>query len=81
MSLQLDLEKENAIVQKPNVVKRIEDILRKVEHVYQVPTYSEKRFRNNILSHIYRIIYPASHNLLIYNPFVKETKAEYFFLV
>ncbi|TSB47398.1 BglG family transcription antiterminator [Alkalicoccobacillus porphyridii] len=79
MSLQLDLEKEDVTNHNSDIVKRIEDILRKVEQVYHVPTYSKNRFRHNILNHIYRIINPASHNLLIYNPFVKETKAEYFF--
>lgn len=79
MSLQLDLEKEDEIVQNPEIIHRIETILQSIENTYHVPTFTEKRFKHNLLNHIYRIIYPASHNLLIYNPFVKETKAEYFF--
>lgn len=79
MSLHLDLEEAEIKNRNPQIVDKIEAILFQVEQIYHVPTYSEKRFRNNILNHIYRIIYPASHNLLIYNPFVKETKAEYFF--
>ncbi|MDQ0207373.1 BglG family transcription antiterminator [Alkalicoccobacillus murimartini] len=79
MSLQLDLEDVEIANRNSEIVEKIESILRKVEQIYHVPTYSEQRYRHNILNHIYRIIYPASHNLLIYNPFVKETKAEYFF--
>lgn len=79
ISLQLDLDDAKIKNKNPEVIGKIEGILRQVEQVYQVPTYSQTRFRNNISNHIYRIINPASHNLLIYNPFVKETKAEYFF--
>ncbi|WP_133579806.1 BglG family transcription antiterminator [Aureibacillus halotolerans] len=79
MSLQLDLEGTEITNRNPQIVDKIEAILRRVEETYNVPTHSEKRFRTNILNHIYRVIYPVSHNLLIYNPFVKETKAEYFF--
>ncbi|MCM2676322.1 BglG family transcription antiterminator [Alkalicoccobacillus plakortidis] len=79
MSLQLDLEDVDISNRNSKIVEKIESILFKVEQIYHVPTYSEQRYRHNILNHIYRIIYPASHNLLIYNPFVKETKAEYFF--
>lgn len=79
ISLQLDLEGSQIENKDADIISKIEAILLQVEHVYQVPTYSENRFRNNISNHIYRIIYPASHNLLIYNPFVKEAKSEYFF--
>lgn len=79
ISLQLGLDNSQIGNKNPRIIGRIENILLQVEQVYQVPTYSQKRYRNNISNHIYRIIYPASHNLLIYNPFVKETKSEYFF--
>lgn len=79
ISLQLDLDNTQIGNKNHQIISKIEDILLQVEQVYQVPTYSQKRFRNNISNHIYRIIYPASHNLLIYNPFVKETKSEYFY--
>ena len=79
ISLQLDLEGSQIKNKDADIISKIEAILLQVEQVYQVPTYSKKRFRNNISNHIYRIIYPASHNLLIYNPFVKEAKSEYFF--
>ncbi|MBT2214718.1 HTH domain-containing protein [Virgibacillus dakarensis] len=79
ISLQLDLDKSIIENKDQEIVSKIEAILLQVEQVYHVPIYSTKRFRNNIANHIYRIIYPASHNLLIYNPFVKETKSEYFF--
>lgn len=79
ISLQLDLDDTQIENKDPQIKKKIEAILLQVEQVYQVPTYSQKRFRNNIANHLYRIIYPVSHNLLIYNPFVKETKSEYFF--
>lgn len=79
ISLQLDLDGSMIKNKDPEIVSKIEAILLQVEQVYHVPTYSKMRFRNNISNHIYRMIYPASHNLLIYNPFVKETKSEYFF--
>ncbi|WP_368901011.1 transcription antiterminator [Oceanobacillus oncorhynchi] len=79
MSLHLDLEEPRIENKDLHTVKKIEKILFNIEQVYQVPTYSQKKFKTNILNHIYRIIYPVSHNLLIYNPFVKETKSEYFF--
>lgn len=79
MSLQLDLNSSTIKNKDPSIVKKIEDILLEVERNYHVPAYSKKRFKHNISDHIYRIIYPVSHNLLIYNPFVKETKSEYFF--
>ncbi len=79
MSLHLDLEEPGVENKDLQTVKKIEQILLNIEQAYQVPTYSQKKFKSNILNHIYRIIYPVSHNLLIYNPFVKETKSEYFF--
>lgn len=79
MSLHLDLEEPGVESKDRHTVKKIEQILFNIEQAYQVPTYSQKKFKSNILNHIYRIIYPVSHNLLIYNPFVKETKSEYFF--
>ncbi|GGP10069.1 BglG family transcription antiterminator [Oceanobacillus neutriphilus] len=79
MSLHLDLEEPGVENKDLQTVKKIEQILWNIEQAYQVPTYSQKKFKSNILNHIYRIIYPVSHNLLIYNPFVKETKSEYFF--
>ena len=79
ISLQLDLDNAQIGNKNPLIMAKIEAILLHIEETYQVPTYSQKRFRNNISNHIYRIIYPASHNLFIYNPFVKETKSEYFF--
>ena len=79
ISLHLDLDDLRIEKRDFNTVKSIEQILVDIEQVYQVPTYSNKKVKNNILNHIYRIIYPVSHNLLIYNPFVKETKSEYFF--
>ncbi len=80
ISLQLDLDDDKIKNKDAQIVGKIEAILLQVEQTYQVPAYSKIRFRNNISNHIYRIINPASHNLLIYNPFVKEAKAEYFFL-
>lgn len=79
ISLQLDLEGANIQNKNPQIMRKIEAILQHTEQAFEVPTYSKERFRNNISNHIYRIIYPASHNLLIYNPFVKETKSEYFY--
>src|SRR5699024_346369 len=79
ISLHLDLNDHRIEKRDFNAVKSIKQILADIEQTYQVPTYSNKKVRNNILNHIYRIIYPVSHNLLIYNPFVKETKSEYFF--
>ncbi|MFD1173114.1 BglG family transcription antiterminator [Oceanobacillus picturae] len=79
ISLQLDLDETQIENKNPIIIDKIEAVLQQVEKNYQVPTYSQKSFRNNISNHIYRIIYPSSHNLLIYNPFVKETKSEYFF--
>lgn len=79
MSLHLDLEESKIENRDMQTIEKIEQILWQIEQVYQVPTYSQQKFKSNILNHIYRIIYPVSHNLLIYNPFVKETKSEYFF--
>ncbi|WP_237342853.1 BglG family transcription antiterminator [Virgibacillus dokdonensis] len=79
ISLQLDLEEAQIEHKDTTIMSKIEVILWQVEKVYGVPTFSESRFRSNISNHIYRIIYPVSHNLLIYNPFVKEAKSQYFF--
>ncbi|MFD2829967.1 BglG family transcription antiterminator [Corticicoccus populi] len=79
MSLHLDLEENHSEKRDTETIDKIERILKRIEEVYKVPTHSEKKFRTNIMNHIYRIIYPVSHKLLIYNPFVKETKSEYFF--
>ncbi|MCJ7841442.1 HTH domain-containing protein [Lederbergia sp. NSJ-179] len=79
ISLQLGLNGSIIENKDPKIISKIEAILLQVEQTYHVPVHSKQRFRNNISNHIYRIIYPASHNLLIYNPFVKEAKSQYFF--
>ena len=79
MSLQLDLEETQIENKNPTIIKKIENILYQIEYDYQVPVVSAEKFKNNISNHIYRMINPVSYNLFIYNPFVKETKSEYFF--
>jgi len=79
MSLQLDLDETQIENKNPTIIKNIENILYQIECDYHVPVISEEKFKNNIINHIYRMINPVSYNLFIYNPFVKETKSEYFF--
>jgi transcriptional antiterminator len=83
MSLQLDLGESTIVKNKTTkdieVIKRIRNILLQAEQSYGVPIHSKRSFRDNISNHIYRMIYPTSYNFIIYNPFVKETKSEYFF--
>lgn len=79
ISLQLDLGKISSEGQDPIILTTIHSILEEIESVYNIETFSKERFRNNISDHIYRIIHPASQNILIYNPYVKEAKSEYIF--
>lgn len=79
ISLQLDLGKVSSDGQDSIILSTIHSILEEIESVYNIETFSEKRFRNSIADHIYRIIHPASQNILIYNPHVKEAKSEYIF--
>lgn len=83
MSLQLDLGESTIIKNKTSkdieIIKRIRIVLLQAEQAYGVPIHSKRSFRDNISNHIFRMIYPTAHNFIIYNPFVKETKSEYFF--
>src|SRR5699024_278262 len=79
ISMQLNIEESAPENKDKEIVKIIESILRQIENDYNVPIHSKESFKKNIVNHIYRIVYPVSHNLRIYNPFVKETKAQYFF--
>src|SRR5699024_7778993 len=79
ISMQLNIEESTLENKDKEIVKIIESILRQIESDYNVPVHSKESFKKNIVNHIYRILYPVFHNLRIYNPFVKETKAQYFF--
>ncbi|MGX7195858.1 BglG family transcription antiterminator [Enterococcus olivae] len=79
ISLQLGLGKISIVGQDEDILTKIQRILFDIEEIYHVETYSKKRFRESITEHIYRIIHPASQNILLYNPYIKEAKTEYFF--
>ncbi|WP_207871864.1 lichenan operon transcriptional antiterminator [Enterococcus sp. DIV2402] len=79
ISLHLDLGKMTITKQDISILNKIQQILLDTQKMYNVETYSNLRFRESISEHIYRIIHPTAKNILLYNPYIKEAKTEYFF--
>lgn len=79
VSLQLGMTNIESIKKDNDIYNKIHLILKDVEKVNEIDVYTNKVFRENITNHIYRMISPASNNIISYNPFIREAKSEYIY--
>lgn len=79
VSLQLNLGEIPSRYKDTIVVDKIVRVLKEIEQINSIDVYSNEVFRKNLINHIYRIISPASNNMSIYNPYIREAKSEYLY--
>lgn len=79
LSLPLDIDNSEVFMNDKNNVFIVENSLLKTEKYFGIPVFSNKKFRNQIVNHIARLLNPIRENIPIFNPYASELKHEYIF--
>lgn len=79
ISLPLNIDNDSVLMKNDKVEAEIEEILQKTESYYQIPIFSNEKYRNRVTKHILRLMLPLSEHIPIFNPLLQDAKREYLF--
>ncbi|WP_281165976.1 BglG family transcription antiterminator [Liquorilactobacillus sicerae] len=79
LALPLDITNPEIILNDEKMISLIEDTLFRAEKYFNIPVYSNEKYRNQIVNHIARLLNPIKEKIPIFNPYFTELKHEYIF--